>query len=416
LWNDESGALRGDEPPKGSDWEDLSPVEKLNRAIRKARPVSTEQRELLHKHRQELHSKLQAIQERGGSHFEELGAFKGKAPTSADYESIAHHFTPDDVKALEHQINQTAGLSRFDKFNAKEALHKLLDPEGVRTPTTHELHLLGDSVSPDVVKSLLEKGETWQDKAKNLALEVSGLPRSLESSGDVSFPFRQGIQLVGRPEFWTSIPRMLRMGISKEYHAKLMTAIKNDPDFQMMKDAGVYFHKDNGFATEREEAFMSRLAENLPGQKVPVLGLIPKTISGVVTASDRAFTGYANMIRAASAKAMIKSSEKMGINLRTNTKALKMIGDYVNTSTGRGSLGKFEQAARGLSTVFFSPRLAAARAKMLNPLYWGKMYAHNPVVFKRAFGDVVRMAGFATTTLCILLTLLMQTLRWTLTP
>src|SRR5437660_6841711 len=54
-------------------------------------------------------------------------------------------------------------------------------------------------------------------------------------------------------------------------------------------------------------------------------------------------------------------------------KVAENIAKYVNVSTGRGSLGKFEKYASDLNTVVWSPRLISSRLSILNPAYYTKM-------------------------------------------
>jgi hypothetical protein len=44
---------------------------------------------------------------------------------------------------------------------------------------------------------------------------------------------------------------------------------------------------------------------------------------------------------------------------------IKAVADYINIATGRGDLGKFNQAGTMLNTVFFAPRLVASRFQIL---------------------------------------------------
>jgi len=52
---------------------------------------------------------------------------------------------------------------------------------------------------------------------------------------------------------------------------------------------------------------------------------------------------------------------------------LKGFADFVNNATGRGNLGKFEEAAPLLNGLFFSPRFVVSRFNLINPVEYIKM-------------------------------------------
>jgi hypothetical protein len=56
-----------------------------------------------------------------------------------------------------------------------------------------------------------------------------------------------------------------------------------------------------------------------------------------------------------------------GVDAKANVPLARDLAEFVNVSTGRGSLGKLESSAKTLNQVLFSPRLIASRLQMLNP-------------------------------------------------
>jgi hypothetical protein len=71
---------------------------------------------------------------------------------------------------------------------------------------------------------------------------------------------------------------------------------------------------------------------------------------------------FLNRLRADTFDAMLGSLQK---GPEPTTEEIKAIADYINIATGRGDLGKFQQAGEALNTVFFAPRLVASRFQIL---------------------------------------------------
>jgi hypothetical protein len=136
--------------------------------------------------------------------------------------------------------------------------------------------------------------------------------------------------------------------------------------------------------TEREERFMSNWAE-----KIPVAGQLVK-------ASSRAYTGFLNKFRSDVFSSMVDNSKAIGLNPETDLVLAESIAKFVNSATGRGSLGTFQGAAKVLNSVFFSPRLIASRMNLLNPVYYVNL---QPSVRKQALKSLFAFAGAVSTTL-----------------
>jgi len=109
--------------------------------------------------------------------------------------------------------------------------------------------------------------------------------------------------------------------------------------------------------------------------------------------SNRAATGFLNKMRADVFDDLVKKAQRLKLNV--NVEGPK-IATYINTATGRGNLGMFENAAVALNSVFFSPRLMASRVSLMNPVFYAKL---SPMVRKEALKDLLGLAGVATTTL-----------------
>lgn len=195
----------------------------------------------------------------------------------------------------------------------------------------------------------------------NLLLDAANLPRTIMASEDLSAPLRQGLGLIHKKAFWTSIPQMVKALKSEDFYQQAQAAITDDPIFKkrvnargqvlpsFAEQAGLKL-TDLANMTSREESMMSQMAEKVPG----------------VRASNRAYSLFLNKLRADTFKQMTTDFGAFsGIDVKNNLPLASEIADFINNASGRGDLGKLEGAAKGLSTVLFSPRLIASRLQMM---------------------------------------------------
>ncbi len=251
-----------------------------------------------------------------------------------------------------------------------------------------------------------------EKKATNLQ-ELANLPRSLRTSMDMSAPLRQGLGLVHKPEFWKNIPQMFKAAMSEGGFQEIQNSIKEKPLFRerpgpndtvrpsFAEEAGLKL-TDLTNLSKREEVIMSNWAEKVPG----------------VRASNRAYTAFLNKTRAdvfenlmTQAVKMAKEAETTGsarpgflkksftpeesqqLNPLKNLPLARAMADFVNTATGRGSLGKLESSATALNSFLFAPRLVASRLKMLNPATY---IMADPMIRKEAVKSLLAVATFGT--------------------
>jgi hypothetical protein len=118
----------------------------------------------------------------------------------------------------------------------------------------------------------------------------------------------------------------------------------------------------------------------------------------VVKATERAYTGFANKMRADIFKDLFKKAEVLGLNPAENKQMLDEIAKFANVATGRGDLKMLEGSAKVLNAFFFSPRLMSSRLTLMNPKYYIKA---TPVVRKQALKSLFQFAGTATSILAI---------------
>ena len=117
--------------------------------------------------------------------------------------------------------------------------------------------------------------------------------------------------------------------------------------------------------------------------------MIPLRLYGKgVHASNRAYTGFLNRLRADTFDDLVKHSKRAGKDPQAEA---ELIASYVNNATGRGSLGKMEGAAKALNATFYSPRLISSRIALLNPKTYTNLPPH---IRKEALKDAAGFIAF----------------------
>lgn len=266
----------------------------------------------------------------------------------------------------------------------------------------------------------LEKGNARAQQLSRLTrlwVNAVNLPRSLMSSIDLSAPLRQGIFFVGRKELWKNIPSMFKQLGSDAAFKAAKAEIEARPTYKLMKESGLEIAELGQHLSRREEQFISTWAENIP------------VVGRGVRASERAYTGFLNKLRADVFDDLVRQYGKAGISFVKDSeelsllrakiskarsqvtpeefaryhevrnrvaqqeKPIKDIAKFINNATGRGDLGKWTQAAPALSGVFFSPRLIASRVNLLNPVTYARL---DPIVRRNALKSLASFGGIAT--------------------
>jgi hypothetical protein len=219
--------------------------------------------------------------------------------------------------------------------------------------------------------------------------EIYNFPRTVMASLDFSAPLRQGLGLVHKKQFWTSLDDMVRAWGSERAYNSIQQSILEKPMFKstqsvtgkprpsFAEQAGVKLTDLHSLST-REENMMSTWADKVPG----------------VRRSNRAYTAFLNKLRADTFEDLITRSKVFGADATVNLPLAREIAEFVNTASGRGSLGKLEKSAVALNGMLFSPRLIASRVKMLNP---GTYIFANPTVRKEYLKSLFAIGAVGTT-------------------
>lgn len=372
--------------------EAITPAQKIMNALKPAKLLRGQQEALYTKVRGERFPKaLGALEKvRGKKGFEAAKAELKGEMKKVEFEPIVEKLTQADVEALFNQIIDSPAVVGIEKMPAGTGLAKLLGEKGGVIPTAGELKLLGRVFGDEFIKTILTKRTRW-DKIKTSMLEGANVPRALMASYDLSFGLRQGIFLAARypKEFISSFAKQFKLFGSEKAFKALKEEIASRPTHELMvggKRKLQLTEMDAGLAL-REEAMMGAAW----AEKIPLVGL-------GVRASNRAYTGFANKLRADVFDHLIKGAEKAGRNPWKEPALVDSIIDFVNAGSGRGSLKMLEKAAVNLNTVLFSPRLIASRLNLLNPRFYMKL---DPFVRKQALQSLFAFAGMTTTVLAL---------------
>jgi hypothetical protein len=220
--------------------------------------------------------------------------------------------------------------------------------------------------------------------------EAFNFPRAVMASMDFSAPLRQGLTLIHKKAFWTSLDDMFKAWGSEKAYQAIQHDILERPLFKprFSGDGKVIksFAEEAGLSLtdlkslgSREENLMSSWAEKVPG----------------VRRSNRAYTAFLNKLRADTFEDLVKTSSVFGgADTKANLPLARELANFVNVASGRGSLGKLEKSATTLNTVLFSPRLISSRLTMLNPRYY---IMADPRVRKEALKSLFALAAAGNT-------------------
>jgi len=191
--------------------------------------------------------------------------------------------------------------------------------------------------------------------------QVLNTSRAILTSMDLSAVLRQGGFIgLGNPiRAARNIAPMLRAFTSDDVAKASLKRIKQRPNWKNYNLAGLYIAEtDQTKMPAQEEAFMSRWVDKIPG------GAKGLFIGSLVRGSQRAYLTFLNNLRADTFDSMLNQLQKGPTPTREE---MESIAKYINVATGRGDLGKgaLNQAAVGLNTIFFAPRLVASRFQII---------------------------------------------------
>jgi hypothetical protein len=206
----------------------------------------------------------------------------------------------------------------------------------------------------------MSKVERLWDRTK----ETMHLSRAIMTSFDLSAVFRQGgIASLAHPRLAAAASREMWNALWRggaEFDT--MDKISKDELYTLAMRAGLSITTDSGKITRQEEAYMGRWAKWGIGKKGTKINELSLKALFFVAPSARSYTTFLNSMRFRVFKYMVSN---LGAGGEVTIDEAKVIASYVNAATGRAELGKFNQAAANLNTVFFAPRYVASRFQYL---------------------------------------------------
>lgn len=360
-------------------------VQSMMNALQSAEKLTPQQKALYSAERgKRIQEAVKAGEEVGGEtgYYAQLSKLKGELP-KVEFETLRGKITQEHIDDLFSQINKSSLLNDFDKLTAQRGLTKLLGTEGGYLPNQSEIAKLREVFPKEFIDTLQAK-RPLTSKLFEGTMEVLNLPRAVMASFDLSAPFRQGMFLVGRPkQFTPAFKDMFKYAFNEKAYHGMYDQIKTRPTYPLMKESKLSLTDLTASMIDREEKFMSNL-----GERIPIIGR-------GIHASNRAYTGFLNKLRADVFDDMLTKAKETGA-LERNPDVAKDIAKYVNSATGRGTLGELNKSMITLNAVFFSPRLMASRMNLINPAYYVKL---DPFVRKEALKDLVKFGGLVSSIL-----------------
>jgi hypothetical protein len=353
-----------------------SAVGKLFDAIIEAKPLREQQEKIYSAERGKRFSaflKVKATGMKGAK--QSLSKLKGEhTKVSAPQMQLSQ----EDLNSLFTAIKRARNITPGEMAHGFEALFKLIN--GGHVPQRNELMTLdrvfGAGFGDRIVELHGGLGATGIQLAKS-----ANTMKAMMASIDMSAPLRQGLPLIHRKEYWSAFFDMFKSAASQKHFNDLQKAIEERPKFLLGREAGLH-QSDVGSLLTGEEAYLNSYlhdisvgANKLSGDENVALKAIGKVLNiglSPFKASERAYIGFLNKLRADTFDNMIDQAIALGHN---EEEVAGGIARFINTATGRGSLGSLEKNAVELNTLLFSPRLIASRIQMFtNP----KLYKDLP--------------------------------------
>jgi hypothetical protein len=214
-----------------------------------------------------------------------------------------------------------------------------------------------------------------------LAIGVS-IARAIKVGMDISYTFRQAAGYIGTKEWRGAFSRLFSYGKSEialdELEVKMLSHKYSEYALKYKKDLGLTLLGER--FTQREENYAAKLIG-----KIPIVGN-----------AERANVGFINDLRFHRFVNILEGLDKAGRGITDNPDAMKSLAQVIGASTGRGTLGSLEGAAKPLSTALFSPRWLASRFQILmNPL------TKRGTARVEAIKSLARLAGVAVSVLSL---------------
>lgn len=348
-------------------------VDRLLEALSSAKPMREEQEAIYSAERSKRFSAFMGVKTGGMK-----GAQESLSKLKGPMEKVGGVQLDDvDVDQLFNSIKNSKRITPGEMTKGYTGLFKLL--EGAEVPQRSELQVLdrvfGNGFGQQIIQMHGGLGPIGINVSK-----TANTMKTMMASADFSAPFRQGLGLAHRKEFYNSFANMFKYAGSEDAFVALKDSIESHPNFLLSRDAGLFLasHDLHGF----EEAFMDSYVNDIH----KFMG--NKAKYSPARASERAYVGFLNKLRFDTFNNMLEKLTTQGYNAE---EVAGPLAKYINVSTGRGELGRASKYADALNTVLFSPRLISSRLTILNPKY----YVDAPdYIRKEAIKTLLTIGGF----------------------
>lgn len=350
----------------------------------------------------------------------------GKIKRNQELEALRKQIKEHDLTKLAEYTSKTK--ARIEKLEEDLRTENFLKPELPPKPLVFDKEAL--DAKDKLIKLKNErhfrilmhqhKNLSTNEKIMTGITEVLNVPRTLMTIVDYSAMLRQGlIQTISHPtfvfggiknvdgklQFEGAAYKMLKAGASQKVYDRWFYDLKETPRYELMERSKLGItDSTNPLLSAREEAFMSNIAESIPiiGKTLKIGNVkIPGT--NLVKGSERAYSMFLNKLRVDVFNRFADAMEERGLTYENSPKAFDQMAEYVNNSTGRGSLGKtLNKIAPLLNSLFFSPRLIASRLNMLTYLAQPRFYKIVPREVRIAyFKDMAKFIGVGMTVIAL---------------
>lgn len=220
------------------------------------------------------------------------------------------------------------------------------------------------------------RGPLTMDGLKNGVVDALNIPRTLMTTGDVSYSLRQGLVLAaGHPvKAVRAMGQQLKAFANEARAVEYSRTITSDPAYPILKDLGLSLTDWTGKLGPMEEGFLSKSLGNAP----------------IVRNSNRAGVTFLNSLRFNVAKDALRAAEIASPRTISATRQsqLKGLMDFINAASGRSELPKAaEKYGNALNGLFFSPRFFLSRLNVAAaPIK--AITTRNPLLAKEAARDI----------------------------
>lgn len=238
------------------------------------------------------------------------------------------------------------------------------------------------------------KSMTKTQKALDLLQQGLATRRLIQTSIDLSIPFRQGISVMLNPRTagigGEAYAKMVKGTFSEKQYDRMMFDIEQNPKYLESKDDGIVYSEVGSLNNEKRDEFhRDHFLYHVPVLKNLLLG------------SERAAAGWSNYARFELYLRGAMMLEAQGKTRANSKEAYEQLADRVMVDTGRGKIPFVKDKGAGetdgriknlLGQTFYGARLMSAIFRKLDPTYY-----FNPKIDKSVRMEALKdMAGYIT--------------------